>query len=66
MGEALGRVDLRVLDGDVQFRHHLYCLTEDGEHTSEPDADAQKSVEAVREPFFADYPWFERGAGTLD
>ncbi|QFU84328.1 5'-nucleotidase C-terminal domain-containing protein [Natronorubrum aibiense] len=66
MGEALGRVDLRVRDGDVQFRHHLYCLTEDGEHTPEPDADAQETVEAVREPFFADDPGFERGAGTLD
>ncbi|MHB9286937.1 bifunctional metallophosphatase/5'-nucleotidase [Halobacteriales archaeon Cl-PHB] len=66
MGEALGRVDLRLRDGDVQFRHHLYCLTEDGEHTPEPDADAQETVEAVREPFFADDPGFERGAGTLD
>ena len=66
MGEALGRVDLRVRDGDVQFRHHLYCLTEDSEHTPEPDADAQETVEAVREPFFADDPGFERGAGTLD
>jgi len=56
MGEALGRVDLRVRDGDVQFRHHLYCLTEDSEHTPEPDADAQETVEAVREPFFADDP----------
>jgi 2',3'-cyclic-nucleotide 2'-phosphodiesterase (5'-nucleotidase family) len=66
MGEALGRVDLRVHDGEVQFRHHLYCLTEDGEHTPEPDADAQETVEAVREPFFEDDPGFERGAGTLD
>jgi len=28
MGEAIGRVDLRVRDGEIQFRHHLYCLTE--------------------------------------
>ncbi|WP_225336063.1 5'-nucleotidase C-terminal domain-containing protein [Halomicrobium urmianum] len=66
MGEALGRVDLRVRDGEVQFRHHLYCLTEDGEHTPEPDADAEETVEAVRAPFFESDPGFERGAGTLD
>ncbi|WP_433629261.1 bifunctional metallophosphatase/5'-nucleotidase [Halomicrococcus sp. NG-SE-24] len=66
MGEALGRVDLRVRDGEIQFRHHLYCLTEDGEHTPEPDADAQETVEAVRAPFFEDDPGFKRGAGTLD
>jgi len=50
MGEAIGRVDLRVRDGEIQFRHHLYCLTEDGEHTPEPDADAAETVEAVRAP----------------
>ncbi|MFD1599962.1 bifunctional metallophosphatase/5'-nucleotidase [Halobellus rarus] len=66
MGEALGRVDLRVRDGEIQFRHHLYCLTEDGEHTPEPDADAAETVEAARAPFFEDDPGFERGAGTLD
>ncbi|SEP15652.1 Multicopper oxidase [Halogranum amylolyticum] len=52
MGEALGRVDLRVQDGELQFRHHLYCLTENGEHTPEPDADAAETVESVRAPFF--------------
>ncbi|WP_267644061.1 5'-nucleotidase C-terminal domain-containing protein [Haloarchaeobius amylolyticus] len=66
MGEALGRVDLRVLDGEIQFRHHLYCLTEDGEHTPEPDEDAQATVETVRAPFFEADPEFERGAGALD
>jgi len=66
MGEAIGRVDLRVRDGEIQFRHHLYCLTEDGEHTPEPDADAAETVEAVRAPFFEADPGFERGAGTLD
>jgi 2',3'-cyclic-nucleotide 2'-phosphodiesterase (5'-nucleotidase family) len=66
MGEALGRVDLRVRDGEIQFRHHLYCLTEDGEHTPEPDADAQETVESVRAPFLEDNPGFERGAGTLE
>ncbi|WP_136718297.1 5'-nucleotidase C-terminal domain-containing protein [Halorientalis salina] len=66
MGEALGRVDLRVRDGEIQFRHYLYCLTEEGEHTPEPDADAAKTVEAVRAPFFEDDTEFERGAGTLD
>jgi 2',3'-cyclic-nucleotide 2'-phosphodiesterase (5'-nucleotidase family) len=66
MGEALGRVDLRVEDGELQFRHHLYCLTEDGEHTPAPDADAAETVEAVRAPFLEDDPGFERGAGTLD
>jgi 2',3'-cyclic-nucleotide 2'-phosphodiesterase (5'-nucleotidase family) len=66
MGEALGRVDLRVRDGEVEFRHHLYCLTEDGEHTPEPDDGASETVESVREPFFTAEPEFERGAGTLD
>ncbi|MBX0298279.1 5'-nucleotidase C-terminal domain-containing protein [Haloarcula nitratireducens] len=66
MGEALGRVDLRVHDGEVQFRHHLYCLTEDGEHTPDPDEEARETVESVRAPFFEDDPEFERGAGTLD
>jgi len=61
MGEAIGRVDLRVRDGEIQFRHHLYCLTEDGEHTPEPDADAAETVEAVRAPFFEADPGFERG-----
>lgn len=66
MGEALGRVDLRIRDGKVQFRHHLYCLTEDNDNTPEPDTDAMETVEAVRAPFFEDDPQFERGAGTLD
>ncbi|SFS10468.1 2',3'-cyclic-nucleotide 2'-phosphodiesterase/5'-or 3'-nucleotidase, 5'-nucleotidase family [Halomicrobium zhouii] len=66
MGEALGRVDLRVRDGEIQFRHHLYCLTEDGEHTPEPDAEAAATVEAERAPFLEDEPGFERGAGMLD
>jgi len=66
MGEALGRVDLRVHDGEVQFRHHLYCLTEDGEHIPAPDEEARETVESVRAPFFEDDPGFERGAGTLD
>jgi len=66
MGEALGRVDLRVRDGELQFRHHLYCLTEGGEHTPDPDADAAETVEAERAPFLEDDPGFERGAGALD
>jgi len=66
MGEAIGRVDLRVRDGEIQFRHHLYCLTEDGRARAEPDADAAETVEAVRAPFFEADPGFERGAGTLD
>ncbi|MWG33752.1 5'-nucleotidase C-terminal domain-containing protein [Halomarina oriensis] len=66
MGEALGRVDVRVRDGSVQFRHHLYCLTEDGEYTPDPDPAATETVESVRAPFFEDDPEFEQGAGTLD
>ncbi|MDS0280149.1 5'-nucleotidase C-terminal domain-containing protein [Halomicroarcula sp. S1AR25-4] len=66
MGEALGRVDLRIRDEEIQFRHHLYCLTEDGEYTPDPDADAQETVESVRAPFFEENPGFERGAGTLE
>jgi len=66
MGEALGRVDLRVRDGEIQFRHHLYCLTEGGEYTPEPDADAEETVEAVRGPFLDADPGFERGAATLE
>ncbi len=65
MGEALGRVDLRLRDGEVQFRHYLYCLTEDGAHTPEPDADARETVESVRAPFFDENPEFERGDATL-
>ncbi|WP_049894293.1 bifunctional metallophosphatase/5'-nucleotidase [Salinarchaeum sp. Harcht-Bsk1] len=66
MGEALGRVDLRVRDGELQFRHHLYCLIEGNEATPEPDPAARETVERVRAPFFNDDPGFERGAGTLD
>ncbi|AGB16698.1 5'-nucleotidase/2',3'-cyclic phosphodiesterase-like hydrolase [Halovivax ruber XH-70] len=66
MGEALGRVDLRIVDGEVQFRHHLYPLVEGHDETPDPDPDAVETVESVREPFFADDPDFERGAGTLD
>ncbi|WP_458207905.1 bifunctional metallophosphatase/5'-nucleotidase [Haladaptatus sp. NG-SE-30] len=66
MGEALGRVDLRIQDGEVQFRHHLYCLTENNDRTPEPDPNAMEMVESVRAPFFEDDPQFERGAGTLD
>ncbi|QLG62101.1 5'-nucleotidase C-terminal domain-containing protein [Halorarum salinum] len=66
MGEALGRVDLRLRDEEVQFRHHLYCLTEGGEHTPEPDPEAAATVESVRAPFLEDDPGFERGAGRLD
>ncbi|MFW6384725.1 MAG: bifunctional metallophosphatase/5'-nucleotidase, partial [Halodesulfurarchaeum sp.] len=66
MGEALGRVDLRVRDGELQFRHHLYCLVEDHEHTPEPDDEARLLVESIRAPFFENGREFERGAGTLD
>ncbi|MFW5938548.1 MAG: bifunctional metallophosphatase/5'-nucleotidase [Halanaeroarchaeum sp.] len=66
LGEALGRVDLRVEDGEVQFRHHLYRLTEDGDRTPDPDPDATETVESVRAPFLEDDPGFERGGGTLD
>ncbi|WP_137285856.1 bifunctional metallophosphatase/5'-nucleotidase [Halorussus salinisoli] len=66
MGEALGRVDLRVRDGDVEFRHHLYCLVDGLDYTPDPDPDAERTVEAIREPFFGEDVHQERGAGTLD
>jgi 2',3'-cyclic-nucleotide 2'-phosphodiesterase (5'-nucleotidase family) len=66
MGEALGRVDLRAGEDGLQFRHHLYCLTEGGDHTPDPDPAAQAAVEAVRAPFFEGDPGRERGAGSLD
>jgi len=66
MGEAIGRVDLRVRDGEIQFRHHLYCLTEDGEHTPEPDADAAGDSRSRACALLRADPGFERGAGTLD
>jgi 2',3'-cyclic-nucleotide 2'-phosphodiesterase (5'-nucleotidase family) len=66
MGEALGRVDLRVRDGDVEFRHHLYCLVDGADYTPDPDSEARATVEAARAPFFGDDVHHERGAGTLD
>jgi 2',3'-cyclic-nucleotide 2'-phosphodiesterase (5'-nucleotidase family) len=66
MGEALGRVDLRIRDGTVEFRHHLYCLVEAADYTPDPDPDAEATVEAVREPFLGEDVHHERGAGTLD
>ncbi len=72
-GDALGRVDLRVRDGTVAFRHHLYCLVEDGPYTPDPDPNAAETVREVRAPFLADDPaadgpevHHERGGGTLD
>ncbi|AQL41298.1 bifunctional metallophosphatase/5'-nucleotidase [Halorientalis sp. IM1011] len=66
MGDALGRVDLRIRDGQLQFRHCLYCLTENSPYTPNPDPEAAATIEAVRRPFFDDDPDFERGAGRLD
>ncbi|RXK49144.1 bifunctional metallophosphatase/5'-nucleotidase [Halorientalis pallida] len=66
MGDALGRVDVRTRDGQFQFRHSLYRLIEDGPNTPEPDPEAAATVEALRRPFFAEDPGFERGAGRLD
>ncbi len=66
MGEALGRVDIRVQDGEVQFRHHLYCLTEGSDETPDPDPNAEATIEEILAPFYEDDPEFERGAGTLD
>jgi len=66
MGEALGRVDLRVRDGSLEFRHHLYCLVDEMAYTPDPDPDAEETVEAIRAPFFGEGVHHERGAGTLD
>lgn len=65
-GDALGRVDLRVRDGDVEFRHHLHCLVEGAPGTPDPDPGAAETVEAIRAPFLGDDVHHERGAGTLD
>ncbi|MHB9288538.1 bifunctional metallophosphatase/5'-nucleotidase [Halobacteriales archaeon Cl-PHB] len=66
MGEALGRVDLRDVDGVLTFRHHLYCLTEGGDRTPTPDEAARETVDAVRAPFLGDDVHHEGGAATLD
>lgn len=66
MGEALGRVDLRVRDGEIAFRHHLYCLVEGLDYTPDPDSAAEETIEEIRAPFFGDDVHHERGAGTLD
>ncbi|WP_327053871.1 5'-nucleotidase C-terminal domain-containing protein [Halomicrococcus gelatinilyticus] len=66
MGDGLGRVDVRIADGEVEFRHNLYCLVEDHEYTPAPDEAAQRTVEEVRAPFLEEDVHFERGNGTLD
>lgn len=66
MGEALGRVDLRVREGEVQFRYRLYILIEGHDETPEPDPEAAKTVESVRTSFLDYDPGFERDAGQLN
>ena len=66
LGEGLGRVDLRIRDGELHFRHHLYCLTEERPDTPAPDPDAEETVTSIREPFLTDDPNRSRGAGHLD
>ncbi|MFC4247216.1 bifunctional metallophosphatase/5'-nucleotidase [Natribaculum luteum] len=66
MGDGLGRVDIRIRDGEPEFRHNLYCLVEGHEYTPEPDPAAERTVEEIREPFLAEDVHFERGNGTLD
>lgn len=66
MSEALGRLDVRFVDGDLRYRHQLYCLVEGQDYTPEPDPAAQRTVEAIREPFVAEDVHFERGNTTLD
>ncbi len=65
LGEAVGRIDLRVQNGQPQFRHHLYCLVEDEPTTPQPDATAQATVREIEAPFNRDTPEQTRGAGTL-
>ncbi|WP_394352492.1 bifunctional metallophosphatase/5'-nucleotidase [Natronorubrum aibiense] len=64
--DGLGRVDLRLDDGELSFRHVLYCLSEGHEYTPEPDPAAEQTVEAVRSPFFGDDVHHDLGAGTLE
>ncbi|WP_323174669.1 bifunctional metallophosphatase/5'-nucleotidase [Natrialba sp. PRR66] len=65
-GDGLGRVDLRVEDDGVAFRHILYCLAEDHGYTPDPDPAAERTVERVRSSFFGDDVRFERGDGSLE
>ena len=52
VGDALGRVDLRVdADGGLAFRHELYCLVEGHEYTPAPDPEAERVVADARRPF---------------
>lgn len=64
--DGLGRVDLRLEDDDLSFRHVLYCLSEGHEYTPEPAPEALRTVEAIRSPFRGDDVSHERGAGTLE
>ncbi|UTF55226.1 bifunctional metallophosphatase/5'-nucleotidase [Natronosalvus rutilus] len=66
VGDGLGRVDLHVEDGELAFRHVLYCLADGHAYTPDPDSEAERTVEEIREPFLADDVHFERGEGTLE
>ncbi len=65
LGEGLGRVDLRVVDNEVQFRHHLYCLTEARPWTPPPDTATAATVDRIQAPFYDVSPNYTRGAGEL-
>ncbi|WP_114579108.1 bifunctional UDP-sugar hydrolase/5'-nucleotidase [Saliphagus sp. LR7] len=65
-GDGLGRVDLRIDDDGIAFRHVLYCLAEDHEYTPDPDPAAERTVADARAPFFDDDTSHERGDGTLE
>lgn len=65
VGDALGRIDLRSIDDELQFRHVLYCLVRDHDYTPEPDSDAEQTVREIHEPFLAGER-HERGHGTLE
>lgn len=65
VGDALGRLDLRTVNGNIEFRHVCYCLVEGHEYTPEPDPEAQRTVREIRSPFL-DGNHHERGHGVLD
>lgn len=66
VGEALGRVDVRVDEAGPAFRHVLYAFLEDHEYTPDPDRAARETIERVRAPFFEADPGKRRGPATLD
>jgi len=66
MGEAIGRVDLRVRDGEIQFRHHLYCLTGTASTRRNRTPMRRRQSKPCVRPSSRPIRDSSEGAGTLD